>query len=57
MGEEAEDVLTSTSIIEGEKKGVLRKFIDYFKVQKMSFLRGPGLTAETNSKENQQNNI
>ena len=37
MGEEAEDVLTSTSITEDEKKsyeGVLGKFNDYFKVRK-----------------------
>ena len=59
MGEEAKDVLTSTNITEDEKKsyeGVLGKFNDYFKVRKNVILRGPGLTAETNSKENQQNN-
>ena len=35
MGEEAEDVLTSTNITEDEKKnyeGILGKFSDYFKV-------------------------
>ena len=34
MGEEAEGVSASTNIIEGEKKGVLGKFNDYFKVRK-----------------------
>ena len=58
MGEEAEDVLTSTSITTDEKKDyetVLGKFNEYFKVRKTSFLRGLGSTAETNSKGNQQN--
>ena len=55
MGEEAEDVLTSTNITTDEKKGygtVLGKFNEYFKVCK-NVIFELGLTAETNSKGNQ----
>ena len=54
MGEEAEDVLTFTNISDDEKESYkavpAANFNNYFKVHKMSFLRGLYLTAETNSK-------
>ena len=57
MGEEAEDVLTSTNIITVENKNyetVLGKFNEYFKVCDI-FERARLNPTETNSKGNQQN--
>ena len=55
MGEEAEDVLTSTNITTEERKDY--DTVNTLRFAKMSFLKELGLTAETMQlKGNQQNN-